>query len=177
MSQRGVDRGDDEGQAVGACPWRETGEERVVDLGDAEKIPWQAGNTGACEFNSHPGKRDQNKSGLTAEAPVEGGDQGSKQSVVEAEIEAEEDENSGGDGLGQPTVEVHGLVDPVAVAQVPDEATEVTEKSRLREGKWISCLGVTEKGPEERQKRDPAEGGAPERRGSCNRKGKNLKDA
>ena len=61
---------------------------------------------------------------LAAEAAMEGGDQGSEERVVEAEIEAEEDEDTGGDGLCETAVEVHGLVDPVAVAQVPEEAAD-----------------------------------------------------
>jgi hypothetical protein len=51
--------------------------------------------------------------------------------VVEAEVEAEEDEDPGGDGFGQASVEIHGLVDPVAVAQVPDDAAEVAQGSSL----------------------------------------------
>ena len=97
--------------------------------------------------------------------------------MVEAEIETEEDEDSGGDGFGEAAVEIHRLVDPVTVAEVPDEAADVTENGSLAEGKWISCLGVTEKRPEKRKKRDPAEGGAPEGRWSCDGKGQNLKDA
>jgi hypothetical protein len=97
--------------------------------------------------------------------------------VVEAEIEAKEDEDPGGDGLGEATVEVHRLVDPVAVAEVPDETAGVTEKGSLSEGKWISCLIVSQKGPEEREEGDPTEGGSPEGRGACDRKGQDLKDA
>ena len=84
--------------------------------------------------------------------------------MVEAEIETEEDENAGGDGFGEAAVEIHRLVDPVTVSQVPDEAAGVTESRSLAEGKWISCLSVTEKRPEKGKKSDPAEGGSPERR-------------
>ena len=47
----------------------------------------------------------------------------------------------------------------------------------MSDGKWISSLGVTEKRPEKRKKRDPAEGGAPEGRGSCDGERENLEDS
>ena len=47
----------------------------------------------------------------------------------------------------------------------------------MTKGKWISGPGVTEKRPEKRKKRYPAEGGAPEGRGTCDRERENLKDA
>jgi hypothetical protein len=97
--------------------------------------------------------------------------------VVEPEIKTEEDENSGGDGFGEAAVEVHRLVDPVTVAQVPDEAAGVTQSGSLTDGKWIPCLGVTEKRPKKRDKCYPAEGSSPERRGACDRERENLEDA
>ena len=111
-----VDGGDDEGEAVDAGDGGEAGQQRIVDLGVAEQIPGQAGDAGAGEFHGDPGERNQQKSGLAAEASAEGGDQGSKERMVETEIETEEDEDAGGDGFGEAAVEVHRLVDPVTVA-------------------------------------------------------------
>ncbi len=82
----------------------------------------------------------------------EGGNQRAKKCMVEAEIETEEDENSGGDGLVEAAVEVHRLVDPVTVTQVPDEAADVTKRRSLTEGKWISlsyCCREAPKAEEE----------------------------
>ncbi len=87
---------------------------------------------------------------MTAEAPAEGGDECSEERVVKPEIETKEDKNSGGYGFCEAAVEIHRLVDPVTVSQVPDEAADVTQESSLTQGKWISCLAVTEKRPEKR---------------------------
>ncbi len=54
-----VDGGDDEGEAVDSGDGREAGEQRVVDLGDAEQVPGQAGDAGAGQFYGDPGKRDE----------------------------------------------------------------------------------------------------------------------
>jgi hypothetical protein len=97
--------------------------------------------------------------------------------VVEAEIEAEQDEDAGGDGFCQATIEIHGLEDPVAVPQVPDKAADVTECGPLAEGKWIFCLAVIEKCRQKRQKRDPAEGRTPDGSRPGDRERKNLEDA
>jgi hypothetical protein len=69
---------------------------------------------------------------------MEGGDQGSEESVVEAEIETEENKNSGSDGFGEAAIEIHGLVDPVTVTHVPDEAAGIPKGSSLAESKWLS---------------------------------------
>src|SRR5271154_1347448 len=97
--------------------------------------------------------------------------------MVETEIETEEEKNAGGNRLGEAAVKVHRLVDPVTVAQVPDNAADVTKHCSLEAGKWISCLGVTEKCGQKRQKGDPAEDCAPEGRWSCDWERKNLKDS
>jgi hypothetical protein len=78
---------------------------------------------------------------------VEGGDQGSEERVIEAKVEAEKNEDTGGDGFGEAAVEIHGLIDPITVAHVPEEAAEVSEGGSLARSKWISCLGVTEERP------------------------------
>ena len=64
--------------------------------------------------------------------------------MVEAEIEGEEDKNDDGDGLCQTAVEIHGLVDPVTVAQVPDETTEIAKSSSLAKSKWVSVPVISE---------------------------------
>ncbi len=97
--------------------------------------------------------------------------------MVEAEIETEEDKNTGGDGLREAAVEIHRLVDPVTVTQVPDETTGIAKGSALTESKWVSLLIVPEERREQRKKSDPAEGCSPEWRRPGDGKGQNLKGA
>ncbi len=96
-----VDGGDEEGEAIDAGDGCETCQQGVIDLGVAEQVPGQAGDAGAGEFYGDPGEWNQEKSGLATEASVEGGNQGSEQCMVKAEIETEEEENAGGDGFGE----------------------------------------------------------------------------
>ena len=97
--------------------------------------------------------------------------------MIEAEIEAEEDENASGDGFCEAAVEIHGLVDPVAVAEVPEEAAEITEDGSLTKSKWVVVLIVGENCPNQGKECDPAEGGSPERDRPRDGKGQNLKNA
>ena len=99
-----VDGGDDEGEAIGSGDGSEAGQQRIVDLGDAEDIPRESGDAGAGEFYGYPYEGDEQKDGLATEAFVEGGDQRSKQRVIETEVETEEDEDAGGDWLGEAAV-------------------------------------------------------------------------
>jgi hypothetical protein len=54
------------------------------------------------------------------------------------------------------------LIDPIAIAEVPDEAADVAEKESLIDGKWISSLIVSKQREKKRQKSDPTKGSAPE---------------
>jgi hypothetical protein len=64
--------------------------------------------------------------------------------MIEAQVEAEENKNADGDGFWQAAVEIHGLVDPVTVAEVPDESTKIAKCRALAESKWVSSLVVSE---------------------------------
>jgi hypothetical protein len=97
--------------------------------------------------------------------------------VIEAEIKTEEEENPQSDRLVEPAVEVHRLVDPIAVAEVPDEAGEIGESCTLTDAERFSAAVVRGKCPQEWSKRDPAEGGSPGRHRACERKRQNLQNA
>jgi hypothetical protein len=165
-----VYRRDDEGEAVGSCDGRQVDQHWVVNLSDAENIPRKTGDAGSGEFYGHPREGYDYQGGLTAEVHSEGGDQGAEESVIEAKVQAKEDENAGGNRLGKATVEIHGLVDPVAVAHVPDEAAEIAEGGCLAEGKWVVVLVVSENGPDQGKECDPTKSGSPDRHGPCDGK-------
>lgn len=153
--------GDDEGEAVGSGDRGEASQQRVVDLSDTENIPRQTGDAGSGEFDGDPGEWHENERGLPAESTMECDDEGCEERMIEAEVKAEENEDTGGNWLLKGAVEVHGLVDPITVAQVPDEAAKVAQDRSLSDGKWIFCLILSEKRPEQRQERDPADCSAP----------------
>src|SRR5580692_4970704 len=117
-----VDGGDDKRETIGSCERCNACQQRIVDLGDAEQVPRQPGDTGASKLDSHPRERNQQKSDLTPEALAKGRNQRSKQRVIETKIKTEENQDAGGDRLGEAAVEIHRLVDPVAVAEIPQEA-------------------------------------------------------
>ena len=76
---------------------------------------------------------------MFAESRTATGDhEGRKERVVEAEIETEENKNSGSDGFGEAAIEIHGLVDPVTITHVPDEAAGIPKGSSVAESKWLS---------------------------------------
>src|SRR6202020_1766566 len=119
----------DEADAVDAGDGCEAREQRIVDLGVAEQVPGQAGDAGASEFDGDPEEwREQQRALDSKTRAAQRGHQGGEDGVVKAEIEAEEDEDSGADVLRETAEEVHGLVDPVAVTEVPEEAAQITEK-------------------------------------------------
>ena len=62
-----VDEGDDERKAVGSGDGGQANEEGVIDLGDAEQIPGQAGDARAGEFHGDPKEWREQKRGLEAE--------------------------------------------------------------------------------------------------------------
>ena len=97
--------------------------------------------------------------------------------MVKAKIETEEDKNADGDGLWEAAVEIHRLIDPVTITQVPNETTGIAKGRALTESKRVSLLVVPEKRREQRKKRDPAEGRSPERRWPGDGEGQNLKGA
>jgi hypothetical protein len=67
--------------------------------------------------------------------------------VIETKIQAEENKNARSDRFGETAVEIHGLVDPVAVTEVPDEATEIAEGCSLKQPKRSTCFVVREQRP------------------------------
>ncbi len=77
----------------------------------------------------------QERDVATEREAAKGSDQSAEEGMVEAEIEAEEDEDAGGGRLGQTAVEIHRLVDPVAIAEIPDKSGEVAEGSGLPDRK------------------------------------------
>ncbi len=102
---------------------------------------------------------------MTAEAGSKGGEQRTEESMIEAEVETEEDEDAGGAGLGKTAVDIHGPVDTVAVAQIPDKAAQVAKGGSLAKGKWVVVLVVSENGPDQGKECDPGKGGSPDRHG------------
>jgi hypothetical protein len=64
--------------------------------------------------------------------------------MVEAQVQAEEDEDTGGDVLWKTAVEIHGLVDPVTVTQVPYKTAEIAKSSALTASKCVALLIVAE---------------------------------
>ena len=134
-----VDGGDDKGKPIDSGNWSKASKKRVVDLRDAKLVPGKASDAGAGQFHGDPGERNEKECCLTSEAYAAGGDQRSEESVIETEIQTEENKDARGDGLSQTAIEIHRLVDPVAVTEIPDEAAEITENGSLSQSEW-ACL-------------------------------------
>src|SRR5260370_39102975 len=97
--------------------------------------------------------------------------------MVEPKIQAKENQNANSNGLRQSPVEVHGLVDPVTITQVPHKAADIPQSRALTCSKCISYLVFTQQCSQKRQKSDPAKSSTPKRRGSRDGKGQNLQHA
>jgi hypothetical protein len=97
--------------------------------------------------------------------------------VIKTEIETEEKKNPQGDGFVEAAVEVHRLIDPVAVAEIPDEAGKIGKSYTLTDAERISSAVVAGKCPQEWSKCYPAEGGSPGRHRTRKRKRQNLQNA
>jgi len=77
--------------------------------------------------------------------------------VIEAEIKGEQNKNSEGDGLGHASVEIHGLVDPVTVAEIPEDAAGVAEQGCVADTEWFAGGIGKQDGGEEWDERDPSQ--------------------
>ena len=155
----GVDENEDEADSVNAGEGGELVDEGVVDLGVAELVPGDGGDAGGGEFKSGP----EDGRGGEREAVAIGGfaDEGDAKGE-EAEVEAEDggvsDEEEYGNDSGQVTIFCHGVANPVAVADVPEEAAEVSEKEAAAEGAGLVGYLRGENGVEEGDETEPGEG-------------------
>jgi hypothetical protein len=67
--------------------------------------------------------------------------------MVEAEIQTEEYKNACGYRFRETAVEIHGLIDPITVAEIPDEAAEIAEGCSLSQIERAVCFTASEKCP------------------------------
>jgi len=114
------------------------GHELVVDLGVAELIPGYRGDAAGGQIERGPkeGRGGQGHPGAAAGAPHHQDSQ-AEQAKVQPKHEAEPEQEQRRHQRRQPAVQQHGVVDPVTVAGVPEDATEIGDLEAAAQGSGL----------------------------------------
>ena len=96
--------------------------------------------------------------------------------MVETEIERKEDKDGERDRPWKSSVEVHSLVDPVAISGVPEYSAEIPREGRASQRERMDIALRKTKNEQKRNERDPGEPCLPRLQRSRNGKKCDLKD-
>ena len=102
---------------------------------DAEEKPGESGNAVTGEFDGDPEEgRGEERDAVVGILAGKQGDEQAEGSVIEAEVESEKDPDEDGDGNGEAAILMHDVIDPVAGAEIPEDAADVAEQEALGGG-------------------------------------------
>ena len=130
---RGIHQHDLEGEAVHSGDRGDAREWNVVDLRGAQQVPGKSRDVGARQLDGNPDERREDQRAQAESVAPRGnqGEQKSKQPVIQGEIQGVHQQQQQRGGDANPAVHVHDIEDPIATAEVPDDAADITEQEAL----------------------------------------------
>jgi hypothetical protein len=97
--------------------------------------------------------------------------------VVKTEIQREENKNTERGQLGNISVDMHRLVDPIAVTRIPENAAEIAKRRSLNGTQKAAIAVATEESQQQWNQAEPTKKPSPERNCACNGKRNQLQES
>ncbi len=145
-------------------------DQKAVNLGVAQLIPGNAGDASGGKVEGDPEKGRKRDSRNQTEMAAKEGEQESEEPEVEAQHGAEEEDDAGGAKGRDVAVQQHGLIDPVAVQDVPEESTEIAGDGGVAKIIRMSRRTLVEERDQQRNQGDPGNEAVPGRHGASDGK-------